>query len=933
MTIPQQSDHWSRDVRTFLKEHLEQTKHTVRIATGFFTIEGYDLLRTYLSDKLVMVMVGFDEADTERIKTYLLDNILLHLSRWNVVDRREAVYELIKQLKADRLRIVEQQPVSGVFDARVRQGDHAKIYILDDRHVIVGSANFTTGGLRRNIEGLTIVSESERVNYWLSKFEEFWNRKDTYDITADLLAALLRWLDLVPPHHIYLKTLAALNPQETTLSPRPSYKMPVAYQQVVVERMLRQLRDSRGAFLVASTGLGKTVMATHTAYRLQQAGEVTNVIVFAPKAVHLDWESALADAGLNATILTREVLDIERVKGEKSRKLQTVLNRVDERYLIIIDESQRFRHRTRSTGDRDRTAFRRLITTVREQCPRVILLTATPYAKHADDINNQLALLPHTAHPIAMTSTGQHVLPSLEDEVLETTAWHIQERDDWNESFNEFMQLPVCTVVSTSQVAKHFGTRTPEGEYLDFHGQRKWFPQIALHRVETPMLLESVLSPVFHNDCLEHKPVRRLSRGGWRVDAHSIKQEALSAWLSSPRAIIEVLKDVVMDEYSVTFKWSKDTRQAFITPIIATLTDLTYHDDHKLVALAHVLNDSRERGDKVLLFVARLATAIYLEEALLYLCPSLKVANVVTVRKHRYELKDFTTEILPLICDFAPVANADKLTDYGTGTAYDILITTDAFSAGVNLQDARVVVSYDLTWTPDVIVQRAGRILRFWREPRQVALYVFINQFKETNPYAYVVQQANRRLETLVERTRKAEQISEVPMIPQEDSAIYDSLSELATVDLEYLGKADLTEIEEFSGGSGFVTHIAELKRYEDTAGALPDDLTSVRHYTRSEHLIYLLLRHNGTYYPVVYGIKDKRKRDIKEDELLDLLQCDHNTPVALVDADIVERHAQASKRAWIKSQGIPSEDQVERICALYLLPEGDNALDTTSDV
>jgi len=50
---------------------------------------------------------------------------------------------------------------------------------------------------------------------------------------------------------------------------------------------------------------------------------------------------------------------------------------------------------------------------------------------------------------------------------------------------------------------------------------------------------------------------------------------------------------------------------------------------------------------------------------------------------------------------------------------------------GVNLQDASVVVSYDIAWTPDTIIQRAGRILRFWKEPRKVQLYIIVGAYQE----------------------------------------------------------------------------------------------------------------------------------------------------------------------------------------------------------
>lgn len=43
---------------------------------------------------------------------------------------------------------------------------------------------------------------------------------------------------------------------------------------------------------------------------------------------------------------------------------------------------------------------------------------------------------------------------------------------------------------------------------------------------------------------------------------------------------------------------------------------------------------------------------------------------------------------------------------------YDILVTTDVLGQGINLQEARTVINYDLPWNPMRVVQRNGRIDR-----------------------------------------------------------------------------------------------------------------------------------------------------------------------------------------------------------------------------
>ena len=55
-----------------------------------------------------------------------------------------------------------------------------------------------------------------------------------------------------------------------------------------------------------------------------------------------------------------------------------------------------------------------------------------------------------------------------------------------------------------------------------------------------------------------------------------------------------------------------------------------------------------------------------------------------------------------------------------------VLISTDVLSEGQNLQDARVVVNYDLPWAIVKLVQRAGRVDRIGQAAEQVVLYTLL---------------------------------------------------------------------------------------------------------------------------------------------------------------------------------------------------------------
>jgi hypothetical protein len=68
---------------------------------------------------------------------------------------------------------------------------------------------------------------------------------------------------------------------------------------------------------------------------------------------------------------------------------------------------------------------------------------------------------------------------------------------------------------------------------------------------------------------------------------------------------------------------------------------------------------------------------------------------------------------------------APRTTDAPEGAdddLYDIVITTDVLSEGVNLQQARHIINYDLPWNPMRLVQRHGRIDRIGSPHRTVYL-------------------------------------------------------------------------------------------------------------------------------------------------------------------------------------------------------------------
>lgn len=55
----------------WITEHLQKTDRTIRIATAFFTIKGWNLIRRYTTDKKTYILVGLEDPGEQRAKIAL----------------------------------------------------------------------------------------------------------------------------------------------------------------------------------------------------------------------------------------------------------------------------------------------------------------------------------------------------------------------------------------------------------------------------------------------------------------------------------------------------------------------------------------------------------------------------------------------------------------------------------------------------------------------------------------------------------------------------------------------------------------------------------------------------------------------------------------------------------------------------------------------
>lgn len=163
----------------------------------------------------------------------------------------------------------------------------------------------------------------------------------------------------------------------------------------------------------------------------------------------------------------------------------------------------------------------------------------------------------------------------------------------------------------------------------------------------------------------------------------------------------ELLRDALRDDTEV------------LQHLVDTYGVWVPEDDTKLQALAELIESLPERK-KVLVFSEYKDTVEYVAEHL----PRWTSRSMASA-------SGASGDAVRLARRFAPKAN-EHIGGLPDGeTEVDVLITTDVLSEGQNLQDAAIVVNWDLPWTIIRMVQRAGRVDRVGQKASTISVLSF----------------------------------------------------------------------------------------------------------------------------------------------------------------------------------------------------------------
>jgi len=644
---------------------------------------------------------------------------------------------------------------------------HAKAYLMPQL-AIVGSSNFTPSGMTRRAE-LNITRREEaiikdlRENWFARMWAESNDQKQTLvDMLRESKFDGARWT----PHDVFIKVLYEYFKDRIlpeALEARLGVEL-ASFQQEGLREAIRLIDRHGGVIVSDAVGLGKTYIGMglleHYVLGKRRKGFIPKGLVICPAQLRdLVWEPKLQEYGIKSEVVSQESLGRESFDWR-------AYNNYD---VILIDESHNFRNP--NTG-RSRNLMKLLATS--KQSKVVILMTATPINNSIWDLYHQLSFVTRGQDAFfrdygirnlkgffkEVQDGGLDIFTLLEQVMVRRSRQDVKQRQDAGEE----IRLPGKGVIRFPERMLHSVeynlTETYDGFYekivalieslhlisfnIEKHkkGEKSREEEIAENRSDA---LIGILKTLYLKRLESSLVAFRISIGNQKAFQERfyrllIDQErlldptanrrllALEAFEDDVQAnfeeVINSLPEVNIAEYDLKALRRELERDIAALDKMLDMVDLVQklRDETKRdakISEVKTLLGGDLAGYKVLIFSYYRDTAQYVYQALADDISWQEGWGAALGRPPVIEVIHGTTDPMSresIVRRFAPMAN--KVDDESLEKVLegkpeiDILISTDVLSEGQNLQDAGVIINYDLHWTPIRMIQRAGRIDR-----------------------------------------------------------------------------------------------------------------------------------------------------------------------------------------------------------------------------
>lgn len=886
-----------------------------KFVIGYFFLSGFKEISEYLKDlKEIKILIG-NTTNKETIEQLVegykkLDKVRDVLEKEKFLNKSET-----KILKKDTSKDIKEtieymdqderdEEIIKTLDKLISEGKvnfkiyakgrlHAKAYIFDYKEgkgyekgiAIVGSSNLTLSGLTNNTELNVVVNGNENHNQLTKWFEELWNESE--DFNEDLMKTLENsWAinENITPYDIYIKTIYSLIEREEYAPAILDFPFLTNFQKDALRQAINIIEKFGGVFISDVVGLGKTYIgAALLDYYYKVKGEKSFVIC--PASLKDMWEDIIEEYDLNSHVLSMGKLSERDFNIFEEKKFK-------DRSFVLIDESHEFRH-TETIRYRNLSPFL--------QDKKVICLTATPRCNTHWDIYNQIKLF----HPEDSISEFSINPPNMRE--------FFRNVDEGKAKLKEFLRN-ILIRRTRRFILKWYGKEDENRKkYVEIGDKKQYFPQRILQTQEYNIektyngLYDKIREKIkeltlarynlygyvyaeyrTESPYLELKQASQSLKGLMRVILFKRLESSVEAFRKTISNLIQLNWLMVeatktgfipageeaqkymyqykskeeedffstLEELSIKYDISafdvdklKDdinTDIEILQDIDKMISKIDIKNDDKLNVLKNLI-EKKMKNQKVLIFTEYSDTADYLYDNLNYLE---KVEKVDSKRK----------DWMNVIKRFAPRSNNYELKN--GEEEIEILISTDILSQGLNLQDAYIVINYDLHWNPVRLIQRIGRIDRIGAINDKVYCFNFLPE-KEIEKNLGLKERLSRRIQeihdTIGEDTKildETEKLNEEEMyaIYSGDEKILDREDEEESLTLEEL-KNIINEIEKND------------PQYLEKIKNMQDGVRSYRGYGEEKYL-YTYLKCGD--YEKLYLLNEKG--DIVDDDLENIL-------------------------------------------------------------
>lgn len=745
---------------------------------GYFYVSGFYKLENSLVnvDKIrILVGMGTDlntfKLIDESQQTFIPSNNVINKVNKNIIDEMNNSPNNLKVEKGARTFI--DWLINGKLEIRAykERTTHSKLYIMtfpeddkDDGRVITGSSNLTRPGLDRNLEFNVELKDPRDHEFAKNKFEELW--ENSVPVTDEYVKTLPEktWLkDDITPYELYLKFIyeylyEKIDNDKKKLNEEyypPDFKY-LEYQRDAVIEAKSILEEHNGVFLSDVVGLGKTYMGTLLAQQLKGT-----TLVIAPPALISEhnvggWKRVLREFEVNAIV-------------ESKGKLDHILKNYehDSYKNVIIDESHSFRNE--ETGQYENLS---------KICKgkKVILISATPYNNSPSDLLSQIKLF-QKSHKSTLPNPKVSDLESYFNEFQKRLSnidknndpeQYLETSQEIAEDIRENVLKYLMVRRTRSNIAKYYKkdldknnmtfpeVQKPKPVYYKFNEYinnifdetvhiitkqityAKYKPLIDEYNVNAKNELRSAQNMM--SNFIKILFIKRLESGigSFRKsidNAVKIHKRVIKTFDTKHKfytskdynkKIFECLEkddletiDKLLEEGKAKSYDASEFKPEFREDLEHDLKLFEYIQEQwstienypKKLELVNLLNSNEIKGKKVIIFTEFIDTANDIIKIIRHKCTDkvLLFTGNSTDEQRNVVLDNF---------------DANKIKKQQKND-YDILISTDVLSHGVNLHRSNIIINYDIPWNPTKMMQRVGRIQRLDTKFKKIYIYNF----------------------------------------------------------------------------------------------------------------------------------------------------------------------------------------------------------------